>query len=107
MPLRQSTRCIALASSSVGTSFSIPVMTMCTRGKVLQTVMAAEGIGDFGELRPRALLRNIRRIVVVTTHGSSKLTNALEGESGKRTVTRAIRRNSACSGGSSRWPTVS
>jgi NAD(P)H dehydrogenase (quinone) len=39
----------------------------------------------------RPLLRNIRRIVVVTTHGSSKLINALEGEAGKRTVTRSMR----------------
>jgi NAD(P)H dehydrogenase (quinone) len=40
-------------------------------------------------LRPR--LRNIRRLVAVTTHGSSKLVNAIEGEGGKRTVTRALR----------------
>ncbi|MAT05444.1 MAG: NAD(P)H dehydrogenase [Acidimicrobiaceae bacterium] len=40
-------------------------------------------------LRPR--LSNIRRIVAVTSHGSSKLINALEGESGKRTMTRSIR----------------
>lgn len=39
----------------------------------------------------RPLLRNIRRIVVVTGHGSSKFVNALEGEAGKRTVTRALR----------------
>jgi len=39
----------------------------------------------------RPLLHNVRRIVVVTTHGSSKLTNALQGEAGKRTVTRSIR----------------
>jgi putative NADPH-quinone reductase len=39
----------------------------------------------------RPLLTDVRRIVVVTTHGSSKLINALEGESGKRTVTRALR----------------
>ncbi len=39
----------------------------------------------------RPLLTRIRRIVVVTTHGSSKLINGLEGESGKRTVTRALR----------------
>ena len=30
-------------------------------------------------------------IVVITTHGSSKWINALEGESGKRTVTRSLR----------------
>ena len=39
----------------------------------------------------RPLLRNISRIVVVTGHGSSKLVNALEGEGGKRTVTRSLR----------------
>ncbi len=40
---------------------------------------------------PRPLLVKVRRVVVVTTHGSSKLVNALQGESGKRTVTRSIR----------------
>jgi NAD(P)H dehydrogenase (quinone) len=40
---------------------------------------------------PRGMLRRVRRIVVVTTHGSSKWINALEGESGKRTVTRSLR----------------
>ncbi len=44
-----------------------------------------------GDRTPTPRLRNIRRIVVVTTHGSSKLMNALEGESGKRTITRSIR----------------
>ncbi|MEX2625701.1 MAG: NAD(P)H-dependent oxidoreductase [Ilumatobacteraceae bacterium] len=44
-----------------------------------------------GADRLRPLLRNVRRLVVVTTHGSSKLVNALEGESGKRTVTRSLR----------------
>lgn len=42
-----------------------------------------------GVVRP--LLRNVRRLVIVTTHGSSKWVNALEGESGKRTVTRSLR----------------
>ena len=41
--------------------------------------------------RPRPMLTNIRRIVVVTTHGSTKLVNAFEGESGKRTITRSLR----------------
>jgi putative NADPH-quinone reductase len=36
-------------------------------------------------------LTNIRRIVAVTTHGSSKFVNALEGEAGKRTLTRSVR----------------
>ncbi|MFM8776676.1 MAG: NAD(P)H-dependent oxidoreductase, partial [Actinomycetota bacterium] len=40
-------------------------------------------------IRPR--LTNIRRLVAVTTHGSSKIVNALQGEPGKRTITRSIR----------------
>lgn len=40
-------------------------------------------------IRPR--LTNITRLVAVTTHGSSKLINALQGEPGKRTITRSIR----------------
>jgi NAD(P)H dehydrogenase (quinone) len=44
-----------------------------------------------GSARPTPLLSGVRRIVVVTTHGSPKWVNALEGESGKRTVFRAIR----------------
>lgn len=39
----------------------------------------------------RPLLGQVRRIVVVTTHGSPKYVNALEGESGKRVAIRAIR----------------
>jgi NAD(P)H dehydrogenase (quinone) len=41
--------------------------------------------------RIHAKLRNVRRIVAITTHGSSKLVNALEGEVGKRMVTRTLR----------------
>ncbi|MEY2958064.1 MAG: hypothetical protein RLZZ01_632 [Actinomycetota bacterium] len=44
----------------------------------------------------RPLLTDIRRLAVVTTHGSSKWVNAIEGESGKRTVFRSLR--SLCSG---------
>ena len=40
-------------------------------------------------LSPR--LQNVRRLVAVTTHGSSKLVNAIEGEAGKRTMTRGLR----------------
>ena len=36
-------------------------------------------------------LRNIRRLVAVTTHGSPKWINMVEGEGGKRTVTRSLR----------------
>lgn len=36
-------------------------------------------------------LRHVRRIVAVTTHGSSKFVNSLQGEPGKRTLLRSIR----------------
>ena len=36
-------------------------------------------------------LHNIRRLVAVTTHGSPKWINMVEGEGGKRTVTRSLR----------------
>ena len=39
----------------------------------------------------RPLLTNIRRIMVVTTHGSPKRMNALEGETGKRVAFRSLR----------------
>ena len=41
--------------------------------------------------RIHAKLRNVRRIVAITTHGSTKLVNVLEGEVGKRMVTRTLR----------------
>ncbi len=44
-----------------------------------------------GANRIRPLLRNIRRLVVVTTHGSSKWINSLQGEGGKRVVRRGLR----------------
>ena len=44
-----------------------------------------------GTDRPLPRLGHVRRIVAVTTHGSSKLVNALEGEGGKRVVTRTLR----------------
>jgi NAD(P)H dehydrogenase (quinone) len=44
-----------------------------------------------GANRLRGRLRNVRRLVVVTTHGSSKWVNALQGEPGKRVVTRTLR----------------
>lgn len=46
---------------------------------------------DDGDRTPTPKLRDLRRLVVVTTHGSSKLMNSLQGESGKRTVTRSLR----------------
>jgi putative NADPH-quinone reductase len=44
-----------------------------------------------GARRVQPLLRNVRRITVVTSHGSSKFVNALEGECGKRIATRSLR----------------
>ena len=44
-----------------------------------------------GANRLRPALRNVRRLVAVTTHGSPKWINMLEGESGKRTLTRSLR----------------
>ena len=43
----------------------------------------------------KPLLTHIKRIAVVTTHGSSKLVNAVQGESGKRVMLRGLR--SLCS----------
>lgn len=44
-----------------------------------------------GSNRVQARLKNVRRITAVTTHGSPKWINALEGEAGKRTMTRSLR----------------
>lgn len=38
-----------------------------------------------------ARLTNVRRLVAVTTHGSSKFINLLEGETGRRVISRAVR----------------
>lgn len=40
-------------------------------------------------LTPR--LRNVRRIIAVTSHGSAKRMNVLQGEGGKRTLFRSLR----------------
>lgn len=44
-----------------------------------------------GANRLKPLLHDVKRIVAVTMHGSPKHINAVQGEAGKRTVTRAIR----------------
>lgn len=44
-----------------------------------------------GGTRIRPLLHNVRRLVVVTTHGSPKWINAVQGEGGKRVVFRGLR----------------
>ncbi|MDO8364093.1 MAG: NAD(P)H-dependent oxidoreductase [Actinomycetota bacterium] len=44
-----------------------------------------------GANRIRPALGNVRRIIAITTHGSSKWVNMLQGEGGKRVVTRSLR----------------
>ncbi|MCC6436270.1 MAG: NAD(P)H-dependent oxidoreductase [Acidimicrobiales bacterium] len=44
-----------------------------------------------GADRIRPLLRNIRTLVVVTTYGSPRWVNALQGEPGRRTLRRGLR----------------
>lgn len=44
-----------------------------------------------GKARITPMLSNVKRLVVVTTHGSSKWVNMLQGESGKRIVFRSVR----------------
>lgn len=44
-----------------------------------------------GSTRLRPLLTNVRRLVAVTTHGSSKLINSVQGEPGKRVLSRSVR----------------
>ncbi len=44
-----------------------------------------------GKDRLRGLLKNIRRIDIVTTHGSSRLINTLQGNPGRITVFRNLR----------------
>lgn len=44
-----------------------------------------------GASRIEARLTNIRRLVTITSHGSSKLVNVLEGETGRRVMGRAVR----------------
>lgn len=44
-----------------------------------------------GANRLHGRLRNVRRLIVVTTHGSSKWVNMMQGEPGKRVVSRTLR----------------
>jgi putative NADPH-quinone reductase len=44
-----------------------------------------------GATRITAQLTNVRRLVTITTHGSSKLINLAEGETGRRVIGRAVR----------------
>jgi NAD(P)H dehydrogenase (quinone) len=44
-----------------------------------------------GKNRIRGILQRVRSITVVTTHGSTKFVNSLEGEPGKKQVSRQLR----------------
>ena len=44
-----------------------------------------------GSTRVTARLTNIRRLVTITTHGSSRWVNLAEGETGRRVIGRAVR----------------
>jgi putative NADPH-quinone reductase len=44
-----------------------------------------------GAKRLKPKLKNIKKLVIVTTHGSSKFVNSVQGESGKRIILRSIR----------------
>lgn len=44
-----------------------------------------------GASRLKPKLRNVRQLVTVTTHGSSRLVNRVQGEPGKRTFHRSLR----------------
>ncbi len=47
-------------------------------------------VGQSGRMRSR--LRHIRHLIVITTHGSAKRVNMIEGESGKLLFGRSLRR---------------
>lgn len=66
-----------------------PAMLTGWFDRVLLHGMAWHLPADANRLRPG--LHHIRRIVVVTSHGSKKWLNALEGEAGKRVVFRSFR----------------
>lgn len=44
-----------------------------------------------GARRTRSLLRHLRMVTVLTTHGSSKIMNTVQGEPGRRMLRRGIR----------------
>ena len=66
-----------------------PAMLRGWLDRVWTTGVAYDITGDLTGIAGR--LKHIRRLVVITTHGSSKLQNSLQGESGKRLVGRGLR----------------
>ena len=66
-----------------------PAMLKGWIDRVLAAGVAWELPDGANRLVPR--LRGVRHIVAVTTHGSSKAVNSLQGEGGKRTLFRSVR----------------
>lgn len=67
----------------------LPAMLKGWLDRVLVRGVAWELVGNSTRIRPR--LTNVRRLVCITSHGSSRLINALEGQTGRRIVGRAVR----------------
>ena len=44
-----------------------------------------------GGTRISGVLTNVRRLIAITTHGSSRLINMLEGETGRKVITKTLR----------------
>jgi NAD(P)H dehydrogenase (quinone) len=66
-----------------------PAMLKGWLDRVLQCGVVWEFPEGATRLHPR--WANLRRIVAITSHGSGKFVNMVEGEAGKRIVTRSIR----------------
>ena len=66
-----------------------PAMLTGWLDRVLIRGVAWDAAG--GGTRISAQLSNIHRLVAITSHGSSKFLNVVEGESGRRVIGRAVR----------------
>jgi NAD(P)H dehydrogenase (quinone) len=66
-----------------------PAMLTGWLDRVLVRGVAWELPNGATRITPR--LTNIRRLVAITSHGSSRLINMLEGETGRRVIGRAVR----------------
>ena len=66
-----------------------PAMLMGWLDRVL--IRGVRGSCTRGRARITPRLTNVRRLVTVTTHGSSKFINLLEGETGRRVIGNALR----------------
>lgn len=66
-----------------------PAMLTGWLDRVLVRGVAWEATSGAVSITP--LLTNIRHVVIITSHGSSKFLNVVEGESGRRVMGRAVR----------------